>query len=186
MIFRQARSEDAIHAAVLFREAIHDIAEALTGEVEEANILAVMAEFFRQPRNRLSYENCMICEIDGVVAGLVLAYFGQDAEQLDEPIAARLRVKKNDPSFKLETEADTTDYYVDTVCVDSDFRGKGIGTALLEAARQHAVEIGHERISLAVEQNNERAKQLYKRLGYHVVKEIMINDHQYEYRVKSL
>ena len=60
--------------------AIGDIAEALTGEEKEERILEVMAQFFKQEKNRLSYENCFVCDVDGKVAGLILVYFGGDAQ----------------------------------------------------------------------------------------------------------
>lgn len=186
MFIRQATPADAEKAAILFRDAIKDIAEALTGEQEEERILVVMADFFRQKGNRLSYENCLVCEIEGSVAGLIVGYYGGNADELDEPLAARLRLLKNDPTFKLEKEAEEEDFYLDTLCVDPAFRGKGIGTELLQFAEQQAKAKGYERISLAVERNNEKAQQLYTRIGYKTANIITINHHEYEYRVKVL
>ena len=57
-------------AARLIRMAIRAIAEALTGEEKEDRILRVLAHFFQQENNRLSYENCFVCDVDGKVAGL--------------------------------------------------------------------------------------------------------------------
>ena len=75
-------------------------------------------------------------------------------------------------------------FYIDTLCVDPAFRGQGIGTELIQFAEQYAKENGYERISLVVEQNNTKAQKLYTKLGYIEEKKIMINHHQYEYRVK--
>ncbi|USK70657.1 GNAT family N-acetyltransferase [Peribacillus asahii] len=186
MLIRQAVQADAKKAVRLFRDAIKDIAEALTGEKEEERVLAVLADFFTQKGNRLSYENCTLCEIDGSVAGVLLGYDGGDAEKLDEPLAARLRVLKNNPTFKLEKEAKEGDFYIDTLCVDSAFRGKGIGTKLLQVAEQYAKAKGYKRISLAVEEDNKKAQQLYTKIGYKIADRITIHHHQYQYRVKIL
>lgn len=186
MYIRRATQEDASAAAPLIRMAIQDIAEALTGEEKEDRILQVLTQFFQQENNRLSYENCFVCDIDRKVAGLIVAYFGGDAAALDEPLADRLRIVKKDPSLVIEKEADVEDLYIDTLCVDPVFRGQGIGTALIQFAEQHAKENGYERMALVVEQNNIRAQTLYTRLGYIQVKEITIHHHQYEYRVKRL
>lgn len=183
---RKATQDDAIAAAPLIRLAILDIAEALTGEVKEERIIEVLADFFKQKRNRLSYENCFVCDMDGTVIGLILGYFGGDAAELDEPLAARLRMVKNDPSLTIEKEAEIEDFYLDTLCVDSAYNGQGIGTELIQFAEQYAKEKGYTRMSLAVEQNNFKAQQLYTKLGYSPVKMIIIHHHQYEYRVKKL
>ena len=186
MYIRRATQDDAQTAARLIRMAIGDIAEALTGEEKEDRILQVLAHFFQQENNRLSYENCFVCDVDGKVAGLILEYFGGDAAALDEPLAARLRIMKNDPSLVIEKEADVEDLYIDTLCVDPAFRGQAIGTALIQFAEQYTKENGYERIALVVEQNNIKAQSLYTRLGYIQVKEITIHHHHYEYRVKRV
>lgn len=179
---RRAKPSDAEAAAKLIRMAIKDIAEALTGEEEEEQILEVIALFFKKETNRLSYENCFVCEINGAVAGLILYYYGGDAVELDEPLAARLRSMNKDS--KIEKEADEEDLYIDTLCVNPEFRGKGIGTALVEYVERHMKEKEYKRFSLVVEQNNAKAQKLYTGLGYLELKKIMIHDHLYEYRVK--
>lgn len=183
---RRAKQSDADAASRLIRMAIKDIAEALTGEKEEERILEVMSHFFKEEKNRLSYKNCFICEINGGVAGLIICYYGGDAAELDEPLAVRLRIIKKDPSIKIDKEADEDDFYLDTLCVDPEFRGKGIGTELLEYTEQYAKEKGYKRLALVVEQDNAKAQKLYARLGYLELKKIMIHHHQYEYRVKIL
>jgi GNAT superfamily N-acetyltransferase len=55
-----------------------------------------------------------------------------------------------------------------TVGVDPDWRGRGIGTALLEGLAALAREHGFERLSLSVEPTNP-ALRLYERLGWRAV-----------------
>lgn len=45
-------------------------------------------------------------------------------------------------------------------------RGRGIGTALITAAEDHAHSRGHTMIGLGVGDDNPRARALYERLGY--------------------
>ena len=186
MIIRKATVEDAEKAAILIRFAIKEIAETLTGETKEDKILAVLGEFFRSSGNRMSYENTLVCEHDGQVAGLIIAYHGKDAEALDEPIAERLRRKKKDPSIKIDKEAEMEDFYLDTISVDPDFRGKGIGTSLIHHMEELGLEKGYPRISLIVEDVNPNAGRLYKRLGYEKTKMITVSDGEFAYMVKEL
>lgn len=55
--------------------------------------------------------------------------------------------------------------YLDMICVDAKFRGKGIGQALLKRADEEARRRGCHTIYLTVLQSN-RAKSLYERHGY--------------------
>ncbi|XP_077977411.1 uncharacterized protein LOC144432971 [Glandiceps talaboti] len=60
--------------------------------------------------------------------------------------------------------------YIDHICVDANFRGKGIGKVLMERAEYEARIMGCTRMSLLVAKDN-RAKHLYERQGYVVTKE---------------
>ncbi|MGE7781818.1 GNAT family N-acetyltransferase [Peribacillus sp. NPDC097264] len=186
MTIRRATKEDAEKAAILIRFAIKEIAETLTGETKEEKILAVLGDFFRSRGNRMSYENTLVYEQDGQVAGLIIAYHGKDAVALDEPIAERLRRKKNDPSINIDKEAEMEDFYLDTISVDPDFRGKGIGTSLIHQMEAFGVEKGYPSISLIVEDVNPDAGRLYKRLGYKKTKMIRVSDGEFAYMVKEL
>lgn len=183
---RRATPDDAAEAACLIREAIKDIAEALTGEKDEETILEVLRQYFQQDVNRLSYRNCIVSLEEDEMSGIIVAYHGSEADELDLPINERLRKVSGEPAITVEREAEPEDYYIDTVSVKSAFRGKGIGTKLMEAAEHEAETRGHRRISLIVEKSNINAKKLYERLGYHSVKIMTINHHSYDYMVKML
>jgi ribosomal protein S18 acetylase RimI-like enzyme len=60
-------------------------------------------------------------------------------------------------------------WYICGVAVVPEFRGHGIGTELMQIAREHALEHGYSRLSLVVFEENAAAVRLYKRLGYEVV-----------------
>ncbi len=55
-----------------------------------------------------------------------------------------------------------------TVCVDADRRGRGVGSALLQAALDHAAAAGARRVYLEVEESNGPALALYRRAGFEV------------------
>ena len=50
--------------------------------------------------------------------------------------------------------------------VDPRARGQGVGRALMEAARAHAVSTGARRVVLATGKDNRTAQRLYESLGY--------------------
>ncbi|MEH7238552.1 GNAT family N-acetyltransferase [Bacillus sp. JJ1562] len=184
--FRSAVKKDAKKAVELIHIAITDIAEQLTGQTKKENIRETLAHFFREENNRLSFQNIIVADILGEVAGIIITYPGEDASRLDEPILKRLRKKRRDDEIFLDKEADEGDYYVDTICVDDRFRGYGIGTMLLKEAEKTALQKGYPKVSLNVAKDNPNAKKLYTRMGYKEEKVIQINEHPYIYMVKTL
>ncbi|MBM4241442.1 MAG: GNAT family N-acetyltransferase [Euryarchaeota archaeon] len=60
------------------------------------------------------------------------------------------------------------DYYLVVIAVDEDFRGRGIGTLILNNGLELAKEKGFKRVVLDVDLDNEGAKKLYERFGFRV------------------
>lgn len=50
--------------------------------------------------------------------------------------------------------------------VHPELRKLGVGAALVDAVEEHLIELGHERVALAVRTDNPAAARLYDRLGY--------------------
>ena len=58
------------------------------------------------------------------------------------------------------------------IAVVPNARGKGVGSALLEALLERARAEGHDAISLSVDRNNAGAIELYERYGFERVREV--------------
>jgi ribosomal-protein-alanine N-acetyltransferase len=58
--------------------------------------------------------------------------------------------------------------HINNLAVRDDFRGRGVGTALLEHAIQAGASRGAERATLEVRRSNAPARRLYERLGFEV------------------
>lgn len=61
--------------------------------------------------------------------------------------------------------------YVDGLAVDPDFRGQGIGTAMMVALESRAAGQGVSILRLEVVDTNPRARKLYRRLGFELLRE---------------
>ncbi|MGE7877852.1 GNAT family N-acetyltransferase [Peribacillus muralis] len=186
MYIRKATPEDASKASVLIRLAIKEIAEALTGETDEEKILTILAGFFKKSGNRISYENTFVSVHDGEVSGLIITYHGKDAQELDAPIVEQLRRKLNDPNITIDKEAEVDDLYLDTISVDPNYQGKGIGSALIQYVEEYAKQKGYPRVSLVVENENEGASRLYNKLGYKELKTVTISGYDFGYLIKQI
>ena len=80
---------------------------------------------------------------------------------------------------EMEDEAKTGDFYFDSLAVSLPYRNQGVGTALIENAKEMARELGIDVVTLAVEPQN-RAKRLYQRLGFAYQRRIEIFNEEYE------
>ena len=68
---------------------------------------------------------------------------------------------------------DSKTLYIDDLCVDERFRGKGIGKALYHAARELAVKSGCGSLTLNVWSCNTPAMEFYRKCGFVPQKTIM-------------
>jgi len=186
MKIRQAVKEDALQAAELIYYAIDDIAESLTGKTDPVEIIQSLADLFRSEKNRISYQNTIIADINGVVVGLAVTYSGDEAPGLDTLIVERLKKVTGQSDVSLDPEAEAGDYYIDTLSVNPEYQGQGIGTQLILETQKIAKQKGYNRISLNVSHDNPNARKLYSKLGFKKEKVIQINGHPYDYMVKFL
>lgn len=65
---------------------------------------------------------------------------------------------------------DIVTLYIDDICVDSECRGKHIGTGLYEYVKQFAREQGCYNVTLNVWDKNDAAMAFYKKCGFHIQK----------------
>lgn len=179
MNIRHAQSNESEAIAPLVYAAIHDIAYSLTGTVDQEQVLERLAMWIGQSNNRLSYENIWVADIEGVIAGIIIAYEGKRAIELDEPIKKWLIERGQSGDLDVETEGDVL--YIDSVAVDSEFGGRGIGTKLIQRVVAHARETNIPAVTLNVDQDNPAAARLYERLGFRKHKEIEISGGRFDY-----
>ena len=67
---------------------------------------------------------------------------------------------------RLSDEVDNANFLLDGLCVASDHRGQGIGSALMSAIGAEARLRGYGSVRLDVIESNDRAQALYHRLGF--------------------
>lgn len=96
----------------------------------------------------------LVAEIDGLVVGSL------DAFTRARPSAGSIRSRRRSASIG--------------IAVDEGWRGRGIGTALLDAAEAWARERGLDALELDVADPNGDARRLYERLGYGLVAHTLV------------
>lgn len=182
---RKAGPEDAGNAVPLIVEAIGDIAKRLTGESDWKQVEYTLNKLFHRNDNRHSYRFTYIAELKGEVAGVMVLYPGDVAEELDANLAEMLK-RKGAFSSVIDKEALPGELYIDTICTAQGFRGQGIGTALLNHAEVVAKEEGVQILSLNVETAKQAAIRLYERVGYTIDSPWTIIGEPFHHMVKKL
>lgn len=187
-MIRQAVPSDAPAAVPLIVEAIGSIACLLTGTPNRQEAGFILDQFFRQQGNRVSYENALVLE-DSLsphqpVAGVAVMYDGAIARSLDEPLEKAAIRKSGLSDYRIPTEAEPSEFYLDTVSVDPNCQGRGFGRQLIEASCERARNLGHDRIGLLVDVGNLGARRLYERLEFRLEGGKQIAGYEYLHMVR--
>lgn len=164
---RPARKSDAAEIALLVNIAVHgtmalgwahDKRAADTYEPLEVGRLDMLRD-----DTAFSWRSATMAEADDEVAGMLLGYRKADARQpVPDDIWAPLR-----PIQELEEEAHGR-WFISMVGVHKTWRGRGVGSQLLDQAEQLAVDNEAQGQALIVEDANEGARKLYSSRGFSV------------------
>lgn len=153
--------------------------DALTAARNREEAIAVLSELWRKRGNRFSFEHGRIFETEDGPAGLALGYLHDDMAGLDSGtikdlmalravrmILAILRSPIVAWRLMSSRESEPGDWYLCVLAADPRFRGRGVGTALLEDSESRARTCGARALSLTVAAENPQARRLYHRFGF--------------------
>ncbi|MEN5386380.1 GNAT family N-acetyltransferase [Aliarcobacter skirrowii] len=184
-MIKKANKQNIENISKLIYDAIHEVANSLTGENEEHKILKTLENYIQMDVCRLSYNNIYTYEIDNKNVAILLAYNSNDVEKLDKPMIEHLKTK-NIFLESFEKECFEDEFYIDTVSVSPSFQGRGIAKELFAFAQQKAKEQGFKKLSLLVDLENKKAKALYEKLGFRDNTTLEISKTQFSHMIKEL
>jgi len=173
MLLRPARPESG--EGLLFARYIDEAAEGFFAFMLGPNSESITASAFMEAGHALSYENVMFAEREGVVVGMSLAYTGaQHRGFSDEPLkraagrsALRMKLVRIllAPLWRVLDTVPEGDFYLQGVAVESELRGAGVGSLLMDDVEVRGQAAGSTRLSLDVAAKNKGARRLYGRRG---------------------
>ena len=159
--------------------------------------IKILKDVCAQEDTHYSYRNTWIAEVDReraeadgertVVdrerAGMMIAVDGEHYREQRDKMYPQLK-GLFDVAFgkgwdEMEDEAKAGEFYIDSLAVSLPYRNQGVGTALVEKAKELARGLGIGVVTLAVEPQN-RAKKLYEKLGFGYQRRIEIFNEEYE------
>ena len=138
----------------------------------------VIAAAYTQPNNDYSFQNVTFAVHDEAIVGMAAGYTAEQHNRFSEqPLkqAAGYRALRTGtiailcaPLMRiLDTLADG-DFYLQAIAIDTELRGEGVGSALMDSMEDRARASGSNRLSLDVSAKNEGARRLYGRRGMSV------------------
>ena len=168
MIIRKAKISDAAFIAPILLLAMEDIVYKFLAKKDYASAKNFLEYFIERENNQYSYQNCFVAEENGEIIGAVNVYNGSDIEALRNPIIEYVRAHYN-PKFDPEFETRAGEFYIDSLGVNPNHQGKGIGSKILQFLIAEYVHKNKQTLGLLVEEDNPLAKNLYLKLGFNIV-----------------
>lgn len=168
LVVRPARKDESRSIAELFEISSDGVASyvwsMLQADYPGLPLLEIGRRRYEREGAAFSYQNCLMAEDQDQVRGMMHAY------AVEPPGDLALEPQPVDPVLKpySELEAPGT-LYIAAIAVWPSFRGQGVGTRFLEAARERAQGLGLRELSLLCFAGNTGARRLYDRAGFVVV-----------------
>lgn len=172
-MIRKATPGDAKEIAACLLLAMEEIVYGFIGERNKAKATAFMQDFASCEANQYSYENCWVAEENGTVIAAANLYNGADLHRLRQPVQDYIR-RQYHRNLSPEDETVAGEFYLDTLGVLPEHRGKGIGSRLLQFLLEEYVHRQQKTLGLLVEESNPSAFRLYLRLGFVLAGEKML------------
>jgi len=137
--------------------------------------LDIGAESYASEEGDYSYRNCILAEVSGQQAGMLLSFPMNAGNPADAAPPPPFDGSDVFAPYKYLEAPDT--WYICGIAVIPAYRGHGIGKRLMQIAREQALAHGYDRLSLVVFEENTVAAGLYQRMGYEIIKRAPVVPH---------
>lgn len=135
----------------------------------------IIAKAFVQTNHSYSFKNVVFAEHKKCIVGMALGFTAEQHRRFsDQPVkeaagyrALRMMIVKRlcTPLIRILNTLEDGDFYILSMAVDKELRGKGIGSALMDSMEERALAGGATRLALDVSAGNKGARKLYERRG---------------------
>jgi len=160
VVLRPATRSDCHDIARLFLISSDGLADYIWSHVATPGetLLEAGARRYAREGVAFSYQNCLMAEMDGAIAGMAHT-FAMEEDPDGEP--------ETDPILQPYSELEAYgSLYLSGIAVFDTYRNRGVGSKLLQAVEAEARAASLPSVSLVCFERNEAAMRLYDRLGY--------------------
>ena len=176
--YRDGKKEDCNVLAEFADIASDGVIEFLFHDlIPDMTPVQIVAQGLEDSSSFYSYKNAIVAECDGKAVGMSLSYpshFHQITEETKSFLPEdRIEHFRSYYSARIENSL-----FLNALCVDEQFRGKGIGTRLISLTKKKAKEDGYDILSLIVLADNTDAQRLYQRCGFEIAQQVELKSHE--------
>ena len=167
----------------LLHEIWHDMSLYTYQLLPYTDYRCFMLEQLRSENTKYSYQHCWVVrDAHDVIQGVLLGYEGDLESELDQQLFQDFKNTFPDLAGNVELgamESRIGEWYLDSLVVAPESRGKGIAQAFFRYIQQ--MEMSTQIIGLNCDVANPHAKRLYERIGFKVVDQVSFSGHLYDH-----
>lgn len=126
----------------------------------------MMTALVARTDSQYSYLNTLVATDAGSLTGICVSYNGAFLHTLRRAFISETLQRFGRDFSAMDDETQPGELYIDSLCVETAYRGHGIASALIRATIDKAKSIGIPAVGLLVDQGNPKAEALYSRLGF--------------------
>lgn len=170
----------AAHIATLIMEAMnHECCQNFAGPHHTLDDFhAMMTRLVEMEDSQYSYRNTLVAtNTEGILMGILVGYNGADLKKLRTRFIQEAIVSFGIDYSSMEPETEAGEFYIDSLAVSSNFRGKGVAQQLLHAGIERARELGIPKVGLLCDKCNPNAERLYAHVGFEYVNDTTWGGH---------
>lgn len=183
IIIRKATQGEASQIAELFLLAWPVDEIASSNGITYKELHETVTEIAASKETIYSFENTFVAEIDDKIVGAICGYDGADYLKLKRPI---LDLLGHDSEFARMTETEAGEFYIDSIGVLPEYRGRGIASQMFVALIERATSLGHRKVGLIVDIDKPETEALYLRLGFRHVGYKDFFGHKMKHMVRTI
>ncbi len=164
-IIRDARPEEAPFLAKCVMAGMHfyDFETDIPGDNE---IFERLVACERRTDTLYTYVHTRVAEMDGIAVGSLLSYPGDIYRELRHKAFTELWPELSEMDATSDQETDPGEYYLDSLAVLPQYRGKGIGRGLLRDGIEKGRSLGYTKVALVADSEMPHLISLYSSLGF--------------------
>ncbi|MCD5397539.1 GNAT family N-acetyltransferase [candidate division NPL-UPA2 bacterium] len=182
MIRKLEKNDEILRVAHLIYQTDTLLFSFLFGKTDQA--IPKLMKLISRENNLFSYKNILVYHESDRIKGILVGYHPAEISPKEQSVdlAEVFSVRERMSLFfkrlilkPLEDKKDVKGFYLQNIAVDESYRGKGIGSKLMEYYFRFLKQQGIKALFIDVSTKNGRAKHLYEKMGFSVVKKARIS-----------
>lgn len=128
-----------------------------------------LTELATRTDSQYSYRNALVAVEEDHVVGTAVSYDGATLHELRKSFQDGMLEQFNRNFYEMDDETQGGELYLDSLAVEERFRHRGMATQLINVTIDKARKLSIPCVGLLVDDDNPKALQLYRSLGFQMV-----------------